>query len=161
MRRASRWAPILVVPLACGPAIADGGAPIASVGEGAATRTLLMRPAEARVGTVEFTLLGAWPADARLETLAPQASSAVTQPLGAPLASGARAEQVDLDGPGAWAVRVVAASGAPLVEATIEVAPAAPSWLSRLPWAFSWIPMVGLLALRQRAVIYTRRRNRT
>lgn len=150
---------IAVATLGARAALADGGAPVASVAGPSGVRTLLMRPAEARVGPVEFTLLGARTDGAALSLLAPGESSPTTVEW-SDGPGGTVQAVVELDRVGAWRVSVGAPGGAPTLEATVEVADPRPPWTERWPWLVAWIPLAALVACRNAAVIYTARRTR-
>ena len=160
-RRIDRW-PIasLALALVAGAGFADGGVPVASGTPSGHASTLLMRPAEARVGAVEFTLLGDLPEGVALCVQAPGETVAAVVPWSPASARGVRVVAVSFDEPGEWLVRVGPSPEAPMLEARIAVASPLPAWSERLPWLLAWVPLVLLAALRNGAISYTARRTR-
>jgi len=145
------------VALFVGQASGDGGVPVASAAGEGGVRTLLMRPAQPRVGQAEFTVLGELPPGAMIRVSAPDERDALVVPWLPGRAAGVREASVDFEAAGAWRIMVGLPDQPPLLQASIEVGPAAPSWVTRLPWLLAWVPVALLLALRNRAVSYTPR----
>jgi len=144
---------------AVGVASADGGVPIGSVAIPGGTGTLLMRPAEPRVGAMEFTLLGDVPPGWVLSVKAPGQGAPAVVPWSRERL-GVREAALTIDESGAWAVAVGAPGPPPSIEATLEVAgPAAPA-SDHWPWLIAWMPLALLVACRNAAVTYTARRTR-
>lgn len=141
-------------------AFGDGGAPVASAVGPSGACTLCMQPPEARVGSIEFTLLGALPDGVTLSMQGPDDVSPVVVPWADARRRALRVVTVDLDVAGSWSVAVGLPGEPPTLRASIEVAPPAPSWRARLPWLLAWVPVTLLLAVRHGAVSYTARRAR-
>ena len=158
--RARLGASLACLALVVAPASGDGGVPVASASGEAGVRTLLMRPAEPRVGQAEFTVLGGLPPGAAISLCAPGSREALVTPWSSGRASGVREASVDFDAAGEWRVMVGVPGEPPMLQASIEVQPPAPSWVARLPWLLAWVPVALLLAVRARAVSYTGQRAR-
>lgn len=155
-----RGASLACAALLVAPAFGDGGVPVASgTGEGG-VRTLLMRPAEARVGQAEFTVLGDLPPGTAISVCAPGERDALVVPWSPGRVRDVREASVEFEIAGAWRITVGVPDQPPMLQASIEVQPPAPSWVARLPWLLAWAPVALLLAVRDRAVSYTGRRPR-
>lgn len=126
-------------------AVADGGVPVDSAVVHGSRLTLLMQPAEARVGAARFTLLGAPDGEAlvQMERDGARSSSRLLTESGRP----GRHADVTFERAGACTVAVMV-DGERVLAASIMVGSAEPGWLSRLPWIFSWVPLLALVALR-------------
>lgn len=155
-----KWiATVLITLVLSARAVADGGVPIATHSEGASTWTVLLRPASPRVGPVEFDLIGPDASEAQLE-LVEDGLPAVVHGFASD-APGARVAHVrtDLERVGKCVVRVRLPGSHGACVATLQVAAPAAGWTAQLPWLFAWVPMVVLLAVRERAArSYTARR---
>lgn len=160
LHRACRTLAAIAALLAAARVRGDGGVPIAASADGASARTLFMRPAQARVGPVEFTLLVGGEARCALALQGPSDAAPVVVPWRVDRATGVPTAFAEFTEAGAWHVRVVGETSVEPLEAAVQVADAQPSWHERLPWLLAWLPMVLVLAVRNRAVSYTEGRSR-
>jgi hypothetical protein len=135
---------VLGTRLAC----ADGGVPIDSRMVGSERVTLLMTPARPSVGSARFTLLGhgGGPAEIQVRNGDHRERTALEAEPGRP---GLHA-QLDfaVEGPALVTVHAGAATE-PLLQSEVTVGPQATAWMARWPWILAWLPMLGLVTLRE------------
>lgn len=153
MRRPARTLAAALAAMPCLPALADGGAPVASVRAGDTTWTLLVSPASPCVGPVEFTLLGADQPAAVLRVW--EADQGTVQELRLEARPGVigRWVHAQLDNAGACRFELVLDGVAsPLLSGTLPVGSPQPPWQARWPWLLAWVPVAAVLALRALAM---------
>lgn len=130
---------------------ADGGVPILVVKAGDRSWTLLVRPAQPTVGPIELDLLGPAGSGAVLALREQDGPwEALSFEAGAdPRVMHARAT---LERPGACEFRLRIGDQAAPSQARIEVVERPGAATTQWPWILAWIPMVGALWLRSRAI---------
>lgn len=129
-------------------ACADGGVPIDSRVVGGERLTLLMAPAGPRIGTGRFTLLGhrGGPVDIQVRDGDHRERTPLEPEAGRP---GLHAElEFVTEGPALVTVHA-GTTAAPLLQAEVMVGPAKTAWMAQWPWILAWLPMLGLVALRE------------
>jgi hypothetical protein len=129
----------------------DGGVPILVVKDAGRQWTLLLRPAQAAVGPIEFDLLGPDGSQASLELREQDGpwESLAFETGPDPRVSHAR---TTLSQAGPCQVRLRFGWMSQPAEVRIEVSDAPASLAPQIPWLFAWIPMLFLLWLRSRAI---------
>jgi hypothetical protein len=140
---------VLLLPLICTPwAGADGGVPIGSRVVHGVRVTLLMAPADARVGPVRFTLLGheAGPVDIEVMAGDHRERTPLEPEAGRP---GLHA-RLEFEQAGSAMVTVRAgAAEEPLLRVEVPVGPTGDAWTGQWPWLLAWVPMLALVLVRE------------
>lgn len=150
-RRTRTWLGWIVLLGATRSGWADGGVPILVVKAGDRSWTLLVRPAQPMVGPIELDLLGLGGSGAVLE-MREQDGPWEMLSLEAgpdPRLVHARA-MLERSGPCDFRLRM--GEGTAPAQARVEVSERPGTAMAQWPWILAWIPMVGVLWLRARAI---------
>jgi len=164
-------AALLLMSLACGRAIADGGVTADARSDGGAHAIAFVAPIAPRVGVIDVSVLlspspppslqGPLIRAVHLESGIERSAVAMPAHQGNRLL---RSTVLEVPRPGRWRIEVAPlcdearASNAddeprwPSLSFEIEVAPGLPPWRSQWLWLFAWIPLSALLLWRDRLV---------
>jgi hypothetical protein len=151
IRRTRTWPAWIVLLGFTRSVCADGGVPILVVQAKDRSLTLLVRPAQPAVGPVELDLLGLGGSGALLEMREQDGPWEVLSLEAGPDPRIAHA-RTTLARSGACEFRLRICDGTAPAQARIEVSERPGTAMARWPWIFAWIPMVGVLWLRSRAM---------
>ena len=131
--------------------LADGGVPVLVVKAGDRSWTVLMRPARPVVGPIDLDVLGPASSDAVLEL---REGDGPWESIS--LESGADASvmhaRVTLERSGTCDLRLRVCDSTASAQACIEVSERPDAAMAHWPWVLAWVPMIGLLWLRARAL---------
>ena len=130
---------------------ADGGVPILVVKAGDRSWTVLVRPAQPSVGPVELDLLGPGGSSAVLEMREQDGPWEALSLEAGPDPRVLHARTI-LEGTGSCEFRLRIGDVAAAVQARVEVSERIGTAAAHWPWILAWIPMVGMLWLRSRAI---------
>lgn len=132
-------------------ALADGGVPILVVKAGDRSWTVLVRPARPVVGPIELDVLGPPESDAVLE-LREAEGAWESIPLEVGADAGVMHARVTLERSGTCDLRLRVRDSTASARACIEVSERPDAAMAHWPWILAWVPMIGLLWLRARAL---------
>lgn len=134
----------------------DGGQVIATATLGNQRAVMMVNPSQATVGIVAVIVRvseGLEPMTCVLSALAFSSDAPIQCALSAdPDGLGQRA-LIECAQASLWTIsaRLATARGEIELKGELQVAPAPPKWQSQLPWILAWIPIAGILCVRQLA----------